>query len=262
MQAEDDDGQQRRPAAGQVWSAAAYAENAAFVPALGAEVVRLLAPRQGEAILDLGCGNGVLTEQIRLAGAAVTGLEADPDLAAAARARGFAIAEQDAHAPFGEGCFDAVFSNAALHWMRDPARVIGNVRRALRPGGRFVAEQGGFGNVAAIVTALKAALEAEGLPERAVSPWNFPSATLQRRRLEAAGFDVVSLALIPRPTPLPTGMSGWLETFAGPFVDGLPDARRDAVLRDAARRLDALHDPLEGWSADYVRLRFAALRLA
>jgi hypothetical protein len=121
-----------------------------------------------------------------------------------------------------------------------------------------VAEQGGWGNVATIVTALGAAREARGLPP--VAPWDFPSPALQRRRLEAAGLRVVSAALLPRPTPLPTGMAGWLQTFAGPFVADSPDG--PALLADAERRLGALHDPVEGWAADYVRLRFEARRPA
>lgn len=242
------------PAAGQAWSAEGYARDAGFVPALGADVLALLDPRPGERVLDLGCGDGALTARLVALGAEVTGLEPDPDMAAAARARGIAVIGQDAHDPFGAGAFDAVFSNAALHWMRDPARVLANARAALRPGGRLVAEQGGFGNVAAVVTAIDAARDARGLGRLRV--WDFPSPTLQRARLEAAGFEVAHLALIPRPTPLPTGMTGWLRTFAGPFLRDAPDPA--ALLADAESRLGALHDPAEGWIADYVRLRFAA----
>jgi SAM-dependent methyltransferase len=244
------------PAAGQTWSAEDYAQNAGFVPQLGSEALILLGPQSGERILDLGCGDGVLTLRIAEAGAEVTGLEPDPDMAEAARGRGVEVLEQDAHLSFGNGEFEAVFSNAALHWMRDPELVLRHCRRALKPGGRLVAEQGGFGNVAAVVTALNAALEAAG--GAAVRPWDFPSPRLQRQRLEAAGFEVLEIGLHARPTPLPTGMEGWLRTFAGPFLRGLGTAERHVVLRDAQRRLGALHDPVEGWIADYVRLRFAA----
>ena len=247
-------------AAGQAWSARDYAANAGFVPALGADVLTLLAPQRGENILDLGCGDGVLTTRLMQSGANVTGLEPDPDLCAAATRAGISVLQQDAHDPFGVNCFDAVFSNAALHWMRDPETVLANVYAALRPEGRFVAEQGGFGNVAAIVTAMNAALEAAGFA--AISPWDFPSPSLQKQRLQRAGFDVTTIALIPRPTALPTGISGWLRTFAGPFIGALPAQHQAQILSDAERRMAALHDPLEGWMADYVRLRFSAQKPA
>ena len=186
----------------------------------------------------------------------MTGLEPDPDLCAAANKNGITIMQQDAHDQFGTNCYDAVFSNAALHWMRAPETVIGNVYDALRPGSRFVAEQGGFGNVAAIVTAMNAALEVAGLA--AVTPWDFPSPSLQKQRLQRAGFEVMFVALIPRPTPLPTGISGWLRTFAGPFIGHLATEIQTQILSNAERRMSALHDPVEGWMADYVRLRFAA----
>lgn len=248
------------PAAGQVWSAADYAANAGFVPALGADVLALLHPRPGERILDLGCGTGVLTARIAAAGAEVTGLEPDPDMAAAARARGLRVIERDAHDPIPDGPWDAVFSNAALHWMRDAPRVLANVFAALAPGGRFVAEQGGLGNVAAVVTALNAARATRGLA--GLAPWDFPSPGRARRRLEAAGFLVEHFGLHPRPTPLPTGMAGWLVTFAAPFTRDLAAADRPALLAEAEGLLGALHDPEEGWVADYVRLRFVARRPA
>lgn len=243
-------------AAGQTWSARDYAANAGFVPALGADVLTLLAPQRGEDILDLGCGDGVLTQRLVQSGANVTGLEPDRDLSAAAARAGISTLLQDAHDPFGANCYDAVFSNAALHWMRDPETVIANVYSALRPGGRFVAEQGGFGNVAAIVTAMNAALEAAG--GAAISPWDFPSPSLQKQRLQRAGFDVTAMFLIPRPTPLPTGISGWLRTFAGPFIGTLSPKIQTEILEDGERRMAALYDPIEGWMADYVRLRFVA----
>jgi SAM-dependent methyltransferase len=242
--------------AGQVWSAKDYAANAGFVPALGADVFALLDAQNGEDILDLGCGDGVLTARLMQSGANVIGLEPDPSLAAAATARKITVLQQDAHDPFGVDQYVAVFSNAALHWMRSPETVIANVYTSLRPGGRFVAEQGGFGNVAAIVTALNAALEAAGLPPR--TPWDFPSPSLQRQRLRGVGFDVSYVALIPRPTPLPTHISGWLQTFAGPFVGMLKPDQQTQIIADTERRLNALHDPVEGWMADYVRLRFVA----
>ncbi|MGH7789991.1 MAG: class I SAM-dependent methyltransferase, partial [Candidatus Binatia bacterium] len=146
----------------QSWDPERYARNARFVAELGAPVVELLAPRAGERVLDLGCGDGALTERLVALGCAVVGVDASPEQIAAARARGL-----DAHVVPGEGLafaaeFDAVFSNAALHWMKNADVVIDGVWRALRPGGRFVGECGGAGCVAQIVAALAAALARRG----------------------------------------------------------------------------------------------------
>ena len=248
-----------QPAAGQIWSARDYADNARFVADLGDAVLGLLDPRPGERVLDLGCGDGALTRRIAEHGATVVGLEPDPDLSDRAAKSGIATVRADAHdLPFA-GSFDAVFSNAALHWMRQPVAVFRNVAVALKPGGRFVAEQGGFGNVAAICVALAASLERSGHPDRAALPWDFPTPAQQARRLADAGFLVDRMALLPRPTPLPTGMRGWLKTFAGPFIAGLADREAEAILNETERRLEpVLKDSAGRWSADYVRLRFRA----
>lgn len=244
----------------QTWSPDTYQTNAGFVAVLGAPVVDLLAPRPGEAILDLGCGDGALTAKIAATGARVVGVDGSPDMVAAARAQGLDARVMDGQALDLPERFDAVFSNAALHWMkRDPAAVVAGVARHLKPGGRFVGEFGGFGNVAACTTALLAALAAHGIDGAARHPWYFPTAEDYRALLEAAGFRVEVIQIIPRPTPLPQGMAGWYAAFAGPFVQDLPAAERSAVLRHAEDLLrPSLCDPAGRWSADYVRLRFAA----
>ena len=163
-------------AAEQHWSARRYAETAHFVPELGAPVLELLVPSAGERILDLGCGDGVLTEKILGAGASVVAVDAAPDMVAAARARGI-----DARIMRGQSLtfdheFDAVFSNAALHWMRPPDVVLAGIRRALKPRSRFVDEMGGHSNTAAIIVTLRAVLGRRGLDAHRLSPWYFPSA--------------------------------------------------------------------------------------
>jgi len=246
----------------QRWSAARYAETAHFVPALGAPVLELLAPQPGEHILDLGCGDGVLTEKIAAAGAFVTAVDAAPDMVAAARARGLdarVIAGQEL--TFDQA-FEAVFSNAALHWMRPPEQVLANVYRALKPGGRFVAEMGGHNNTAAIIVALSAVLGRRGLDAHRLSPWYFPSAEAYREKLEAAGFAVDEIRIVPRPTPLAAGLEAWLDTFADDFLGLLPPADRVTARDEVVALLrPVLLDERGTWIADYVRLRFHALRV-
>ncbi|MEQ9814379.1 MAG: methyltransferase domain-containing protein [Azospirillaceae bacterium] len=250
----------------QTWQPEGYQRHAGFVPTLGDAVLTLLAPRPGERILDLGCGDGVLTRRLTEAGATVVGIDGSAEMVAAARGVGLDARVMDgqaidAGALIADGRFDAVFSNAALHWMPAAEAVIAGVARVLRPGGRFVGEFGGHGNVAAIQVALHAALAARGIADGAArSPWFYPSPRRYTEMLEAAGFAVDSIDLIPRPTPLPTDMRGWLGTFAQPFVSGLSQETAGAVLDDAAARLGpVLLDEYGRWTADYVRLRFRAV---
>ncbi|MEO1532421.1 MAG: class I SAM-dependent methyltransferase [Pseudomonadota bacterium] len=245
------------------WSAADYDHNARFVSDLGAPVLALLGDIAGKDVLDLGCGDGALTEKLVAAGARVTGVDASADMLAAARARGLDVEAADGQALAFENAFDAVFSNAALHWMTRPDAVIDGVARALRPGGLFVAEFGGMGNVAAIRTAIIATLAHDhGIETTLHDVWYFPTAEEHGARLEAGGFAVEEIALIPRPTPLPTDMVGWLMTLAAPALGLLaPEARAAAAKRIAERAAPALQDAGGGWRADYVRLRFRA-RLA
>jgi SAM-dependent methyltransferase len=246
----------------QSWQPDRYAANARFVADLGLPVVELLAPRPGERILDLGCGDGALTERLAALGCTVIAVDAASEMVAAARRRGLEAYVADGQDLRFVAEFDAVFSNAALHWMRDADAVLRGVRRALRPGGRFVGEFGGHGNVAAIAVALAAVLARRGIDAHAAFPWYFPSAEAYAAKLETHGFALDRIDLIPRPTPLPTDMAGWLATFAESFFGRLPAAARDAA-RDEVLALLAPHlrDERGRWTADYVRLRFAA-RLA
>jgi SAM-dependent methyltransferase len=243
----------------QSWSAAGYDRNARFVSDLGEEILGWLAPKPDERILDLGCGDGALTQRIVEAGASVVGVDASAELLRAARERGLDAREMDGHALTFSREFDAVFSNAALHWMTKPEKVLRGVAAALKPGGRFVAEFGGHGNVAAIVTALRSAAQASGGDAALAHPWFFPTAAEYEALLTEAGFACRRIELIPRPTRLPTGIEGWLLTFRKPFFDQFPQPEREAALQHAIDLLrPSLCDITGAWTADYVRLRVAA----
>ncbi len=243
----------------QSWDPERYARNARFVSDLGAPVVELLAPRSGESILDLGCGDGALTKKLADLGCRVVGVDGSTAQVEAARALGLDARVMNGEQLEFDGEFDAVFSNAALHWMKRADEVIGGVWRALRSGGRFVAECGGHGCVATIVAALDRALGERGVDSRTLNPWYFPTAEDYAARLRARGFVVRSIALFPRPTPLPGDVTGWLETFAESFTRPLPVSARRPFLEEVQDLLRPdLCDGAGRWTADYVRLRFAA----
>lgn len=248
--------------ANQKWSPGSYGDNARFVSDLGAGVLDWLAPCAGERILDLGCGDGVLTQKIADAGASVVGVDSSPDFIEAARALKLDARLMDGEAlAFGEE-FDAVFSNAALHWMLKADAVIDGVWRALKPGGRFAAEFGGHGNVAAIVTAMRAVARRRGGREDLAFPWFFPTVAEYEALLRERGFAVERIILLPRPTPLPTGLRGWLRVMRQPFFDQFGEEREAALAEVEDLLRPVLCDRSNNWTADYVRLRVRAVKPA
>jgi trans-aconitate methyltransferase len=243
----------------QTWDPERYARNARFVSDLGMPVVQLLAPHPGERILDLGCGDGVLAVNLAEMGCEVIGVDASEMQVEAARKRGV-----DARVMTGEALqfhdeFDAVFSNAALHWMLRPDEVITGVWSALKHGGRFVAEMGGHGCVETIKAALVDALNRRGIDGESFVPWYFPRIEDYAARLRKAGFIISYISLFPRPTTLPGDVTSWLETFAENFLRPLRLEERPAYIREVREALGPrLCDANGNWTADYVRLRFAA----
>lgn len=241
------------------WDPEGYARHAGFVPLLGQSLIEWLQPQPGERVLDLGCGDGVLTQELLARGCRVVGVDSSPRQVEAARRRGIDAVVCDGESLPFDHQFDAVFSNAALHWMRRPDQVLAGIARALKPGGRFIAEFGGAGNVGAICRALKDALKTRGYSFDHLNPWYFPTATEYKQKLVHARFEVTQIDLFQRPTPLPGDVIGWLETFAQSFTIGWPPEDRTSLFQDVRDRLrPKLCDAAGNWTADYVRLRLSA----
>jgi trans-aconitate methyltransferase len=248
--------QQRSP---KTWDADQYTRSAGFVAEMGEPVVELLGPKAGERILDLGCGDGRLTERIAGAGAEVVAVDASPAMVEAARKRGFDARLLSADALGFDGEFDAVFSNAVLHWVLAPRKAVAGIQRALKPTGRFVAEFGGAGNVARVCEALSAALARRGHEFAVVSPWYFPSPQEYSSLLETAGFSVVAIGLHDKPTRLPGDIADWLNLFASSMLDLLTPQERAAAVGEVREMLrPKLCDEQGVWTVDYVRLRLLA----
>lgn len=247
------------------WAVATYDTAFGYVSAHGAPLIDLLDPRPDERIIDLGCGTGGMTVEIAARGAEVLGIDGSVGLVNTARSEhpNLSFVVGDAHDFTVGDRYDAVVSNSALHWMtRDPSAVISRVRAALRPGGRFVAEMGGAGNCAALVTAVQTAWRVFGLPEPEL-PWYFPTPAQYATRLEEAGFTVRLMEFFDRPTRLTEcsdGAADWVRLYAPELIAELPPEVAGPVL-DKVNELAAPALRREsGWMADYVRLRFAAVR--
>ncbi len=234
----------------QSWNVARYEASHQYVWNFGAGLVELLGPQPGESILDLGCGSGHLTDQIAQSGAAVTGIDSSPEMIAQARINypHLTFRPADARTYQPSEPFDAVFSNAALHWMKPPEEVAVAIARALKTGGRLVAEFGGAGNIVSIMEAWRATLG------------NDPSIGEYATLLERHGLAVTNAALFPRPTPLEgeDGVRDWLQMFCGAFLAGRSE-REQAGLLD---RVEAYLRPMlyqnGNWVVDYCRLRVVA----
>ena len=243
------------------WNPTSYAKNARFVSDLGEPLLALLDGRPGETILDLGCGDGALTEKIVATGCTVYGCDASLAQLQAARNHGAQVFVMDGQR-LGLKCrFDAVFTNAALHWMKQAEKVLEGVAAALKNGGRFVGEFGGKGNVETIRQSLHGALQKRSIEPWSVDPWYYAAPQEYTELLSRHGFTVDYIELIPRPTKLPGDILGWLEVFAQPFSKAVAEPQRAEFLLEVREQLQAkLRQPDGRWYADYVRLRFKAKR--
>jgi trans-aconitate methyltransferase len=247
------------------WNAKLYDNKHDFVSKYGEDLIALLDPKEGENILDAGCGTGDLAELIRKKGTLVTAIDNSPEMIEAAKKKypliNFHVASVTDMA--FENSFGAVFSNAALHWVLEKEKAAQQIFKALKPGGRFVAEMGGKGNVANIVKALKENLLKNGFTEQANKEiWYFPSVGEYASLLERHGFNVAFAALFDRETPLKDneGIKNWLKMFGRPFLEGLNEEQQKTVLSEAEKQLLTFNYKNSNWFADYKRLRIIANR--
>jgi len=242
----------------QTWDPNLYDQEHSFVWRLAEEILAWLDPQPGERIVDLGCGTGHLTARIGAAGAAVVGIDRSAEMIAAARGAypSLEFQEGDARTFAVDGPVDAVFSNATLHWIPEADQVAGRVSAALRPGGRFVAEFGGHGNVDAIADAARSVLEPHG--RFAWPSQYYPTPDAYSQVLEDSGLQVMRSELVERPTPLPAGLAGWLQMFRGEILDSLPTGEVSSVIAAIEEAARPTLFRMGRWFADYVRLRIEA----
>ncbi|TFK40701.1 S-adenosyl-L-methionine-dependent methyltransferase [Crucibulum laeve] len=259
------------------WSASMYNKNAHFVysAAFTAAILELLAVKPGEKILDVGCGSGEVSLEIERVvnqqeGGLVVGTDVSESMIAKSKENGlryaFVCDAQALELPSDINAitnkFDAVFSNAVLHWCkRDPAGVITSVKKVLKPGGRFVGEMGGFMNCIGIRSALHQALLARGYDPVELDPWYFPSTEDYEQLLRSAGFDITYISLIPRITPLPTGLYGWIECFArNSLLRNCSDEEAKDIMTEVEEKLRIdCQDSNGKWAMVYIRLRFVGI---
>ena len=242
------------------WNAEEYRNHFAFVSKLAADLVDVLNPQPKERILDIGCGDGSLTEIIAARGAQVQCIDLSADMARIAQKRGIPTTVMDAHTLNQHDCYDAIFSNAALHWM-NPNEVLPRVYRALKPNGRFVAEQGGYGNLRTFCDCIAAQLAKLGLKYDRYDPFYFPTKEEHVGKLRAAGFSIDTISIFDRPTTLPEGIQGWLRRVSSPFRGDIPDGKQDMFIDQLIECLrPQLANEDDRWTIDYVRCRFVAYK--
>ncbi len=246
-----------------VWNSALYDTKHGFVSKYGEEVVRLLDPKKGEVILDAGCGTGDLTAVISASGAIVEGVDSSGEMIRQAKEKfpGIAFVKANLTEYERPGYYDAIFSNAALHWILDKEKAVEKLVGNLKQGGRLVLEMGGKDNVGEIINAITGTLKKHNLEKRVSNqPWYFPSIGEYASLLEAHGFRVVYAVHFDRETELKSGngIIDWIRMFGKDFFDGLDEMTVDGMLREIQTSLFATRFYNNKWHADYKRLRIVA----
>ena len=245
------------------WNATLYDNKHKFVSNFGENLVSFLNPQKGEHILDVGCGTGDLAHDISKSGATVTGIDAAQSMIEAAKEKypDIHFSVQDGEQFSFDPQFHAVFSNAAIHWMKNQQKVVQNCYDVLLPSGRFMAELGGANNIQSIVDAIKEASNRLSiLYDATLFPWVFPTKEEMAEHLINAGFNVITIEHYERPTPLvgEDGIRNWLEMFSNNMFKNLTNDEKEAIYSECERILRPQLYKENGWVADYWRLRFIA----
>jgi trans-aconitate methyltransferase len=248
------------------WDAELYDEKHSFVWKMAVGLLELLDAKPGERILDIGCGTGHLTAKIAANGAQVIGIDRSAEMIQQACVAYPALCFEvmDAREISFSEKFDAVFSNATLHWIKEPERVVEGISRVLQPNGRFVAEFGGKRNIAGLVTAMERAWPKAGVSRPLPAPWFYPGLAEYAALLERHELELIYGLLFDRPTPLEDGERGlrhWLEMFGGPFLGDLPGEQRERLLEEIECQANGALFAEGRWVLDYRRLRLVARKV-
>ncbi|NQY93078.1 MAG: methyltransferase domain-containing protein [Campylobacteraceae bacterium] len=243
------------------WNADKYNKHADFVSNLAMPVVELLNPQKHEKILDLGCGDGTLAQVIEPFCKKIIAVDLSLNMVDKAKEKGLEAYVLGVTDLDFKNEFDAVFSNAVLHWVKDSKKAIGKIHDCLKNKGRFVAEFGGFGNIKYLIYAMEEVFSKHKEYGTFVNPWYFPTDMEYKILLEESGFQVESIELINRPTQI-DDIKNWLEVFANGIVSHLSVEQQENFNKEVREVLkEKIYNKKDGWVADYVRLRLKAIKL-
>ena len=242
------------------WNADKYNKHANFVSNLASPVIDLLEPKKDEHILDLGCGDGTLAVEIEKFGANVVAVDLSESMVKRTKEKGIKAFVMSATELTFKNDFDAVFSNAVLHWVKDANEAIKKISKSLKSNGRFIAEFGGYGNIKYLTEAMQEVFDNHKEFGKFNNPWYFPKDTEYKQLLENNGFNVEYIELIPRPTKI-DDISNWLDIFANGIVSHLTDEQQKQFKQEVRAILKPkIYSEEDGWVADYVRLRLKATK--
>ncbi|MCP4969433.1 MAG: methyltransferase domain-containing protein [Arcobacter sp.] len=243
------------------WNATKYNKHADFVSNLAMPVIELLNPKKDEKILDLGCGEGTLAVEIKKFNTNVIALDLSEDMVEKAKAKGLEAYVMSATELEFEKDFDAVFSNAVLHWVKDSKTAINKIYAALKDKGRFIAEFGGYGNIKYLTDAMEEVFNNNPQYGKFNNPWYFPKDIEYKELLESNGFKVEYIEIIPRPTQI-DDILNWLTVFANGIVSHLSNEEQENFKKEVREILKPkIYTKKDGWTADYVRLRLKAIKI-